>query len=140
MAGADDEVGRATDHTEIVVAVDLDDVAEVHPTVGPEQLRVGVGVAVVAGCDPRAFACTPADTGGRDVVVVVVEEANVHLGEDAPGGTQSLVDGVVDGRATHATGFVRSVELEDLGIGAALELGRRLERHLLATALDDSQR
>ncbi|CAB4729263.1 unannotated protein [freshwater metagenome] len=137
---ADDEIGRTTDDAEVVVVVDLDDVAQVHPAVGPEQLRVRFVVAVVPGRDAWSLAGTTTDALGSDVEFVVVEEPYTHLGKETAGRAESLFDGVDEGGAAHASGFVRTVELEDPGVGAAFELGCRAERHLLAAALNDAQR
>ena len=140
VPAANDEIGRATDDAEVVVFVDLDDVTQVHPAVGPEQLRVRLVVAVVPGRDARSLAGTTTDTLGSDVAFVVVEETYVHLGKETPRRAESLFDRVDEGGTAHASGFVRTVELEDAGVGAAFELGCRAERHLLAAALDDAQR
>ncbi len=138
----DDEVGRPPRHREIPGLVDDAPVAGEHPAVGGAERGVRVGVVVVAEAGQRSPARGDPGAAGRgDVVAVVVEQPDLHLGDDPTGGAEPSFPGVGEGRPAQGAGLVGPVELEHRAPGAVLELrGAPLGDHLPAGEEDPEAR
>ena len=139
---SDDEVRCATDHAQVAVVVDLDDVAHEHPAVVGQQLLVGVVIAPVAeaGGGAPARRLAPMLPGGHVGVGLGVEQAHLHLVDQAAGGGEAMRAVVVDGGVAEGAGLVGAVELEDRGAGGVLEGGGLVEGHRLTAGEHGAQR
>src|SRR5262249_57519919 len=109
------------------------EVADAHPSVGGEQLLVGARVVEVAETGRWTLAHrVPGRVGGGDVAAGVVEEADVHLDDQATGGLETVLAVVAHRGSAERAGLVRPVELQHPGTGDVLEAGRPLVRDRLA--------
>ena len=134
LAASQDEVGCSAGDAQIAVRIDLADVAHSHPPVAGEELVVvGPTEVAEAGRGTAARRLTPPRL--RDVPIAV-EEPDRHFRHDPPAGAQSASQRVIYRRPAEQPGFVRPVELQNLGTGQFLELGGGPIRQRLAARED----
>ena len=139
LAAANDEVVGPADDRQ-VAGFDGHDVAEHHPSVGPQQLPVGFVIVPVSSAQGRPLAAGLAAPARRHVASRLVEEPHVHQRDDAAGGAEPSLAIVPEARSGERSCLVRAVELQNRRAAAVLELGGSGVGHDLAARVQDPER